>query len=64
MSSHTTIKTDAQGGLSVQSIFLPPMRIKVSSKMGFIRQALHRESNGRRPWGRNVAGLFWGRLLN
>ena len=58
MTSHPFIKVDANGELSVQSIFLTPLRLKVSSRIGFLRQALRTGINERRNWGRNVGGLF------
>jgi hypothetical protein len=60
MTSHPVAK--AGGQLSVQSIFFTPLRLKVSARIGFLRQALRTETNERRAWGKNVAGIFWGRL--
>lgn len=62
MITHPLIKADANGQLSLLSLFIPPLRLKVSSKIEFLRHTLHPESGGRRHWGRSEGGLFRSRL--
>ena len=64
MLSNPIAKTDANGQLVLHSLYLQPLRVKVSSKIGFLSQKLRPEAGAKRPWGRIVAGLVWGRQMH